>query len=54
MNSENEAQPVSFVDNGSSVLHTSDPTESKLATCAVSIGISKVAGQLLAKRNRNR
>lgn len=45
-NSENEAQPVSLVGIGSSVLQTSDPTESKGAPCVVSMGTSKLADQL--------
>lgn len=49
VNSEKEAQPVSFAGIGSSVLHTSDPTESKLAPCAVSMGTSKLADQLGAR-----
>lgn len=49
VNSEKEAQPVSFVGTGSSVLQTSDPTESKGAPCAVSMGTSKLADQLGAK-----
>lgn len=46
MKSEKEAQPVSFAGIGSSVLHTSDPTESRLVPCVVSIGTSKLADQL--------
>lgn len=53
MNSEKEAQPVSFVGIGSSVLQTSDPTESKGAPCVVSMGTSKLADQLGAKKGRN-
>lgn len=48
--SEKEAQPVSFPGTGSSVLQTSDPTESKLVLCVVSIGTSKVADQLGAEK----
>lgn len=50
MNSEKEAQPVSFAGTGSSVLHTSDPTDSRLAPCAVSMGISKLADQFGAEK----
>lgn len=50
VNSEKEAQPVSFVGIGSSVLQTSDPTESKGAPCVVSMGTSKLADQLGAKK----
>ena len=53
VNSEKEAQPVSFVGIGSSVLQTSDPTESKGAPCVVSMGTSKLADQLGAKKERN-
>lgn len=45
VNSVKEAQPVSFAGTGSSVLHTSDPTESRLLACVVSIGTSKLADQ---------
>lgn len=50
VNSEKEAQPVSFVGIGSSVLQTSDPTESSGAPWVVSIGTSKLADQLGAKK----
>ena len=53
VNSEKEAQPVSFAGIGSSVLQTSDPTESKGAPCVVSMGTSKLADQLGAKKERN-
>lgn len=46
VNSEKEAQPVSLVGIGSSVLQTSDPTESKGAPWVVSIGTSKLADQV--------
>lgn len=49
-NSENEAQPVSLVGSGSSVLQTSDPTESKGAPWVVSMGTSKLADQLGARK----
>lgn len=49
VNSEKEAQPVSFVGTDSSVLQTSDPTESKAAPWAVSMGTSKLADQLGAR-----
>lgn len=49
MNSENEAQPVSLVGIGSSVLQTSDPTESKGAPWVVSMGTSKLADQVGAE-----
>lgn len=45
VNSEKEAQPVSLVGICSSVLQTSDPTESKGAPWVVSIGTSKLADQ---------
>lgn len=50
VNSANDAQPVSFVGMGSSVLHTSDPTESKGVPWVVSMGTSKLADQLGAER----
>lgn len=53
VNSEKEAQPVSFPGIGSSVLQTSDPTESKGAPWVVSMGTSKLADQLGAKERRN-
>ena len=49
VNSEKEAQPVSLVGIGSSVLQTADPTESKGVPWAVSIGTSKLADQLAAE-----
>lgn len=49
MNSEKEAQPVSLVGIGSSVLQTSDPTESKGVPWVVSIGTSKLADQVGAE-----
>lgn len=49
VNSENEAQPVSLVGIGSSVLQTSEPTESKGAPWVVSIGTSKLADQVGAE-----
>jgi hypothetical protein len=49
VNSEKEAQPVSLVGIGSSVLQTSDPTESNGVPWVVSIGTSKLADQLGAK-----
>lgn len=48
--SEKEAQPVSLAGTGASVLHTAEPTESRLAPCAVSIGTSKFADQLGAEK----
>lgn len=53
VNSEKEAQPVSFAGIGSSVLQTSDPTESKGAPWVVSMGTSKFAVQLGAKEGKN-
>lgn len=50
VNSEKEAQPVSLAGIGSSVLHTSDPTESRLVPCAVSMGTSKLADQFGARK----
>lgn len=50
MNSGKEAQPVSLVGIGSSVLQTSDPTESKGAPWVVSMGTSKLADQLGAEK----
>ena len=52
-NSEKEAQPVSLVGIGSSVLHTSDPTESKGVPWVVSMGTSKLADQLGARERSN-
>lgn len=49
MNSEKAAQPVSLAGMGSSVLQTSDPTESKGAPWVVSMGTSKLADQLGAE-----
>lgn len=49
VNSEKAAQPVSLAGMGSSVLQTSDPTESKGAPWVVSMGTSKLADQLGAK-----
>lgn len=53
VNSEKEAQPVSLAGIGSSVLQTSEPTESKGAPWVVSMGTSKLADQLGAKERRN-
>lgn len=53
VNSEKEAQPVSLAGIGSSVLQTSEPTESKGAPWVVSMGTSKLADQLGAKEGRN-
>lgn len=49
VNSEKEAQPVSLVGIGSSVLQTSDPTESKGVPWVVSMGTSKLADQVGAE-----
>lgn len=50
MKSEKEAQPVSLAGTDASVLHTAEPTESRLAPCAVSMGTSKFADQLGAEK----